>query len=131
MKFNLQPSIFGSPLRTRILVLTALLERTYPLQLAGLLKVSPTAVRTAVDRLERDRLVATRMWGKTRMITLDPTMPYGRELKDLLVKFGASLPEYDEMVRSLRTRPRRRGKPLLKSDPAEAARARTLAQRRP
>ena len=130
MKLDLRPALFGSSLRTRILVFTALLTETYPNQLAKLLKTSPTAVRNAVDRLERERLVATRRWGMERRITLNPTTPYSKELRALLLRLAESSPEYEQAVRSLRIRPRRRGKPVEPADAETAALARELAQRR-
>jgi len=130
MKLDLRPALFGSSLRTRILVFTALLTETYPNQLAKLLKTSPTAVRNAVDRLERERLVATRRWGMERRITLNPTTPYSKELRALLLRLAESSPEYEQAVRSLRIRPRRRGKAVEPADAETAALARELAQRR-
>lgn len=130
MKLDLRPAIFGSSLRTRILVLTALLGDTYPSQLARLLKTSRSVVGAAVDRLEREHLVAARRWGKERRITLNPTTSFAPELRALLLKLAESSPEYRETVRSLRARPRRRGKPIEPSDPEQRARARELARKR-
>jgi|ERR1700674_175916 len=129
MSLNLAPSIFGSPLRTRILVLTALLNETYPSELARLVKASPYSVGLAVDRLERERLVATRRWGNERRVTLNPTTAYGRELRALLLRLAETMPEYEESIRSMRKRPRRRGKPMEPADIEDTARARKLATR--
>jgi hypothetical protein len=84
----------------------------------------------AVDRLERERLVATRRWGMERRITLNPTTPFSGELRALLLKLAASSPEYEEAIKSMRTRPRRRGKPIEPDDPAQADLARELATRK-
>jgi DNA-binding MarR family transcriptional regulator len=111
-------------------VLTALLTETYPSQLARLLRTSPSVVGMAVDRLERERLVATRRWGMERRITLNPTTPFSGELRALLLKLAASSPEYEEAIKSMRTRPRRRGKPIEPDDPAQADLARELATRK-
>jgi DNA-binding transcriptional ArsR family regulator len=109
-------------------VLTALLRETYVGQLARLLDTSPSSVARAVDRLERERMVAARRWGMERRITLDPSAPYSSELRTLLLKIAESSPEYEDAIGSLRTRPRRRGKPVEPSDPEQAELARTLAK---
>jgi hypothetical protein len=130
MNLDLRPAIFGSALRTRILVLTALLRETYVGQLARLLNTSPSSVARAVDRLERERLIATRRWGMERRVALDPSTPFSGELRALLLRLAQSSPEYEEAVRSLRLRPRRRGKPLEPADPDQADLARELATRK-
>ena len=129
-KLDLRSSIFGSALRTKILVLTALLRETYVGQLASLMETSPSSVARAVDRLERERLIAGRRWGVERRITLDPTMPFSGELQSLLLKIAASSPEYEAAAGSIRTRPRRRGKPIEPEDPEQAVLARALATRK-
>ena len=129
MPLDMKPATFGSALRTRILVLTALLGETYASQLARILNTPARAVSMAVRRLQRERLVATRQWGKERRISLDPTTAYNRELRALLLKIAQTSPEYDEMISLMRTRPRRVGKPLEPRDPETANRARELAGR--
>jgi DNA-binding MarR family transcriptional regulator len=130
MNLDLRSSIFGSALRTKILVLTALLRETYVGQLARLMETSPSSVARAVDRLERERLVAARRWGMERRITLEPSTPYSNELRLLLLKIAEASPEYEEAIGSLRTRPRRRGKPVEPADPQQADLARALAKRK-
>lgn len=130
MNLSFSPAIFGSALRTKILVLTALLGETYPSQLARILKTSASVVGMAVDRLERERLVATRRFGMERRVALDPSSPFSGELRALLLRLAESSPEYDAAVRSLRTRPRRRGKPLNPENREQADLARELATRK-
>lgn len=130
MSLDLRSSIFGSALRTKILVLTALLRETYVGQLARLLETSPPSVARAVDRLERERLIAARRWGVERRITLDPSTPYSSELRALLLKIAESSPEFEDAIGSIRTRPRRRGKPIEPADPEQADLARALATRK-
>src|SRR5450432_2546885 len=130
MDLMLSPAIFGSALRTKILVLTAMLGETYPSQLGRILKTSSSVVGMAVDRLERERLVATRRFGMERRVTLNPSTPFSGELRALLLRIAESSPEYDVAVRSLRTRPRRRGKPLNPDNREQADIARELAARK-
>ncbi len=129
MSLKLESAMFGSALRTRILVLTALLRETYPRQLAKLLRTSPTSVRLAIDRLERERLVATRRWGMERRVSLDPSTAYARELRQLLLRIADASPGYEELIKSIRTRPRQRRKPLEPLNSEAASLARELATR--
>src|SRR5579872_6071100 len=129
MSLKLESAMFGSALRTRILVLTALLRETYPRQLAKLLRTSPTSVRLAIDRLERERLVATRRWGMERRVSLDPSTAYARELRQLLLRIADASPGYEELIKSIRTRPRQRRKPLEPLNAEAASLARELATR--
>ncbi len=129
MSLKLESAMFGSALRTRILVLTALLRETYPRQLAKLLRTSPTSVRLAIDRLERERLVATRRWGMERRVSLDPSTAYARELRQLLLRIANASPGYEELIKSVRTRPRQRRKPLEPLNSEAASLARELATR--
>ena len=129
MSLKLETAMFGSALRTRILVLTALLRETYPRQLAKLLRTSPTSVRLAIDRLERERLVATRRWGMERRVSLDPSTAYARELRQLLLRIADASPGYEELIKSVRTRPRQRRKPLEPLNSEAASLARELATR--
>ena len=130
MPLSLRPAIFGSALRTQILVLTALLSETYASQLARILKSSVRVVRLAVRRLERERLLATRRWGNERRITLDPSTAFNAELRALLLKLADAYPEYDAMIASLRTRPRRFGKRVEPIESDQSSRARALAEKR-
>jgi DNA-binding MarR family transcriptional regulator len=130
MDLVLSPAIFGSALRTKILILTTLLGETYPSQLARILKTPSSVVGMAVDRLERERLVATRRWGMERRVSLNPSTPFSGELRALLLRLAESSPEYEAAVRSLRTRPRRRGKALNPETSEQADLARELATRK-
>jgi DNA-binding MarR family transcriptional regulator len=92
-------------------MLIAVLEESYPAQLARLLGKSVSAVQRILDRLEREGLVASRPLA-VRRVTLNPLYPAAKELKALLLRLAAGYPEYGRIKESLRRRPRRRGKPL-------------------
>jgi DNA-binding MarR family transcriptional regulator len=92
-------------------MLVAILEDTYPAQLAGFLARPASAIQRMLDRFESEGLIATRKAG-VRRVTLNPLHPAAAELKALLLRLAEGYPEYAEIKRSLRTRPRRRGKPL-------------------
>ena len=104
--------LFGSALRSGILVLTSLLEETYPAELAALLNARPTSILRFVGDLERDGALATRLSGKERRITLNRNYYAYVELKALLDKIARDDRRYLQIVSSRRRRPRRAGKPL-------------------
>ncbi len=64
--------MFGSRRRTEVLILTALLGETYPTELARLLGAPLYSVQTIVDALDREGVVATRLIGRSRQVSLDP-----------------------------------------------------------
>jgi len=105
-------SLFGNPTKTGILTALALLNESYPRELARLLNVSLSAVQVGVDSLERQGVIATRRVGTERRVALDRRYPGSRELKDLLFKLLDAQPSLVESIRATRRRPRRRRKPL-------------------
>jgi len=105
------PPLFGSAVSTAMLILIAVLEETYPAQLARVLGSSISSVQRTLDRLEQEGLIATRRL-VVRRVTLNPLYPAANELKALLLRLAEGYPEYAEIKESLRRRPRRRGKPL-------------------
>ena len=104
--------LFGSPRRTQILVLLALLEESYPSELARLLGAAKAPVIYIVDDLEREGVVASRRLGRTRRLSLEPRYFAARELQALLLKLSEGEPELQRIAASKRSRPRRKGKPL-------------------
>jgi len=90
-------------------MLVAVLDETYPGQLARLLGKPISSIQRTLDRLEQEGLVATRKLG-IRRVTLNPLYPAAKELKALLLRLAEGYPEYAQIRESLRRRPRRRGK---------------------
>jgi predicted transcriptional regulator len=105
------PTIFGSKMRTALLMLVAVLEETYPAELARYLGSSISSVQRTLDKIEDERLVATRQ-GAVRSVTLNPLFPAVRELRALLLRLAEGYPDYQRIKESRRLRPRRRSKPL-------------------
>ena len=105
------PALFGSSAGTAMLMLIAVLDETYPGQIARLLGSSISSVQRTLDRLEREGLVATRQLG-VRRVTLNPLYPAATELKALLLRLAEGYPQFAAIRESLRQRPRRRGKAL-------------------
>ena len=105
-----QPKLFGSPRRTQVLLLLALLEESYPGELTRLLDAQRAAVLYIVDDLEAEGVVASRRLGRTRVLSLDPRYFAARELKALLLKLAAGDSALQKAAAARRSRPRRKGK---------------------
>jgi hypothetical protein len=103
--------LFGSRRRSSVLILLALLEESYPAELARLLDAHPYSIQTIVDDLESEGVLITRRFGKTRRVQLDPRFPGARELHALLWKLGEQDVELQQAAARRRGRPRRKGKP--------------------
>lgn len=100
--------LFGSRRRTEVLVMTALLGETYPTELARLLGAPLYSVQTIVDGLNRDGVVATRLVGRSRLVSLDPRYYGHRELMALLLRLSEGEPALQHAAASRRSRPRGR-----------------------
>ncbi len=105
------PVLFGSKMRTALLMLVAVLEETYPAELARYLSSTISSVQRTLDKIEEDGLIASRPL-VVRAVTLNPLYPAAKELRALLLRLAEGYPQYRELRESRRLRPRRRGKPL-------------------
>lgn len=111
-EWNLRaPALFGSKMRTALLMIVAVLEESYPAELARYLGTSIFNVQRAVDKLEDEGLLATRPL-VVRAISLNPTYPAVKELRAFLLRLAEGYPEYQRLKESRRPRPRKRKKPL-------------------
>ena len=104
--------LFGSRTRERVLKLLGLLERSYPRELAAALDEDLTTVQRAVEDLERDGILASRLAGRTRLVELNRTYQHFAALRDLVVRMGQSDPETVAAAQRIRQRPRRAGKAI-------------------
>jgi DNA-binding transcriptional ArsR family regulator len=105
------PALFGSRMRTALLMLVAVLEETYPAELARYLGATISSVQRTLDKVEDEGLLATRPL-VVRAVTLNPLYPAAKELRALLLRLAEGYPIYRELKESRRTRPRRRKKRL-------------------
>lgn len=112
MKVPGRSSPFGSPTRTRVLLGLELTGESYARELSRVLQVSLSVVQKALRSLELDGLVAARSAGRTRLYRIDPRYSAEKELRVLLRRLAGSDDELQARLGSLRTRPRRGGKPL-------------------
>lgn len=105
------PPVFGTRMRTALLMLIAVLEETYPAEISRYLGSTIPAIQRTLDKLEGEGLVATRQTA-VRAVALNPNYPAYRELRALLLRLAEGYQQYQIVKESRRTRPRRRGKPL-------------------
>jgi predicted transcriptional regulator len=102
--------LMGSPRRTQVLTLLALLGESYPSELARLLDAKKAAILYILDGLEAEGVVASRRLGKTRRLGLDPRFYAARELRSLLLKVAELDSRLQAIAAGRRSRPRRKGK---------------------
>jgi DNA-binding IclR family transcriptional regulator len=102
--------ILGSRRRTEVMILVALLGDTYPTEIARLLQAPLYSAQKIVDSLEREGVVATRLRGGTRWVSLDPRFFAARELRALLLRLAEAEPELRKAAEGRRSRPQRGGK---------------------
>lgn len=112
MKVIADSSPFGSPTRTRVLLALVWLGDSYARELARLLDTRLSAVQKALRGLERDRLIAARTVGRTRLYRFDPRYFAHRDLVRYVTRLAEAESALRDRVTSLRRRPRRSGKPL-------------------
>ena len=105
-------ALFGTRKQTVLLLLLAMLEESYPRELARLTGTSMPAVTNLIDKLENQGVLATRLIGKERRVALNRRyFAYGA-LRELLIKLAEADPAVQKLAASIRRRPRRKGKPL-------------------
>lgn len=84
----------------------ALLEETYPTELARLLDAPLYSIQTILASLEDQGVVASRKRGRMRMVSLDPRYYAFEELQDLLRRMARAEPELEDAAGERRSRPR-------------------------
>lgn len=102
--------LFGSAARTRVLLATALLEQSYPREIARITKVPLLSCQRIINDLERQGVIASRVLGTQREVRLNPTYFAAAELRALLLRIALAEPELMRDIESIRRRPRRAGK---------------------
>jgi DNA-binding transcriptional ArsR family regulator len=104
--------LFGSRTRTRILMYLALAEESYVGEMVTVLGDSKLTIQRILRDLEDLGVVASRLRGRVRLISLDKTWYAASELRALLHRMAAVDDEVSEAAASVRRRPRRPGKAL-------------------
>ena len=85
---HLRSQLFGNRNRTAVLVALRLLEESYPSELAGLLGLRLYTVQQILLSFENDAVTVSRMFGRTRRVTLNPRYVGSRPLSALLSTIG-------------------------------------------
>ena len=112
MKVMTTSSPFGSRTRTRVLLVLELRGESYAREISRLLGASLSVVQKAIRSLELDGLIAGRAVGRTRVYSLNPGFFAASELRRLTRRLAEADTELRRAAGTLRTRPRRTGKPL-------------------
>ena len=105
-------SLFGTRQQTILLMLIGLLEETYVRELSRLAQAPVSGVSKYLDRLEVEGIIVSRYIGKERRVSLNPRFVGKKQLVALIDRLTLAEPEMMESARSLRRRPRRRGKEI-------------------
>jgi len=104
-------SPFGSRTRTRVLLALELLSESYSRELARVLGGGLSVIQKALRTLELDGLVAGRSVGRTRVYRINPGYFAVRDLRRLIRRLAEADEDLSRQVATLRSRPRRSGKP--------------------
>jgi DNA-binding transcriptional ArsR family regulator len=104
--------LFGSRTRTRILEYLALAEESYSAEIVSALGGTKLTIQRILRDLEDLGVVASRLRGRVRLVSLDKTWYAAAELRALLGRMTSADPEILNAAASVRRRPRRPGKPL-------------------
>jgi DNA-binding transcriptional ArsR family regulator len=104
--------LFGSRTRTRILMYLALAEESYSAEIVSALGGTKLTIQRILRDLEALGVVASRLRGRVRLVSLDKTWYAAAELRALLERMASADSGILEAAASIRRRPRRPDKPL-------------------
>lgn len=107
-----EPGLFGNPTRTGLLLLISLIQETTISEAARVLDTSVSTVKKAADSLERTGVIAGRLVGRSRLLSLNPRFYGASELAQLLSRLSLADENLIAKAAEIRKRPRRAGKPL-------------------
>jgi len=105
--------LLGSTNAERALLFLLAREEGYPSDIARLFDTNLYGIQKQLEKLESGGVLASCTVGRTRLYRFNPRYPFLTELRALLEKALSFYPENEqERLRTIRRRPRRRGKPL-------------------
>lgn len=93
-----------------MLLLIALLNETYPREIARLLGAQVKSVQLIIENLEEAGLIQSLYSGLERRVSLNKRFFAYKELRELLMRLGQNDREVLVAAESLRRRPRTKGK---------------------
>ena len=104
--------LFGSRTRTRILLYLSLAEESYVAEMVTVLGYSKLTIQRITRDLEELGVLASRLRGRVRFVSLDKTWFAAAELRALLQRLSTADADILDAAAAVRRRPRRPGKPL-------------------
>ena len=106
-------ALLGSKNRERVLLFLNVRKEGYAREISRFYKTDISQIQKQLERLELGNVIFSKTVGKTRVYSLNPRYPFLDELKALLQKVLSFYPIDElEKLTHVRTRPRRKGKPL-------------------
>jgi hypothetical protein len=89
---------------------------TYASAVSKDLVTSLSQVQRQLDHLEATGLLVSKLSGKTRIYTFNPKSPFSKPFREVVRIEYESIPSVErEKLFAQRRRPRRRGKPIIRS----------------
>jgi predicted transcriptional regulator len=104
--------LFGSRTRTRLLLFIAVAEESYAAEIVTALGATKLTIQRMLQDLEQTGVLASRLRGRVRLVSLDKTWYAAAELRSLLERMARTDPEILAAAGAIRRRPRRPGKPI-------------------
>ncbi len=105
--------LFGSTHREQVLLYLIARDEGYAREIARFFGAHLDPVQKQLERLEAGGVLVSRAAGRTVLYSFNPRYPFATELRALLQRTLAFLPdEYRDRLLLNRRRPRRHGKPL-------------------
>src|SRR5437868_7334990 len=105
MEVKTETSPFGSPTRTRVLLVIHALGDSYAREMARILVAPLSVVQKAIYSLERDGIIAARSVGRTRLFRIDPRYFAASEVRSLLDRLAEPNSDLRVRIGRLRRRP--------------------------
>jgi hypothetical protein len=106
-------ALFGNTVVEKILFFIQAYGDGYARKISRVYNIPLNGILQQLRRLENGGIIVGQDKGRTRLYMFNPRFPFLRELKALLQKAMDLLPEEEiEKYYRMRTRPRRKGKPL-------------------
>ncbi len=106
-------SLFGSVNQERVFIYLLARHRGYAREIARFFDASLSPIQKAMEKLETAGVLVSRAVGSTREYEFNPRYPARTELSALLNRALSLYPsELREKLLVIRSRPRRKGKPL-------------------
>jgi hypothetical protein len=108
-------TLFGNRTAAKLMLYLFHYDEAYATAAARDLGTALSPMQRQLDKFEASGWLVSKRVGTTRLYTFNPKLPATRRLRDLIAVFYDGMPlEERERLFSVRRRPRRRGKPVVK-----------------